>query len=85
MTRERERIEWQELLFAQLIAWTVNTGMCRPKKPVEVKDFMPSRWGAASAAPAPRKNRISKQRQQEIADSFRRLMAEHGVQPTRGH
>ena len=60
--------ERSELLFAQLAAVTHNTGFRTTEKPLEVQDFMPSRWGAAA------KKRSRRMSRKKIADGVRAAM-----------
>lgn len=61
---ERSKQE-TEFLFAQLTSCVVNFSPVHPKKPVSVKDFMPSEWLKVALKPK-RLNRKT------VADSARR-------------
>jgi hypothetical protein len=72
LVRQHElAMQQQELLFAQLTAAVINFGACRPKEPVKTEQFMPSQWGKVEKRP-----RMTAKRRREIADAFRRTMAQ---------
>jgi hypothetical protein len=48
-----------ELLTAIIATSIVNTGMCRPEKPLPFSHFMPSEW-SKQPAKTPRKKRLTK-------------------------
>jgi hypothetical protein len=62
-------------MTAQLIAATINCGMCRPKTAVQPKDFMPSQWGVIKERIALER---STQQRDAVANAFR---AWAGVKP----
>jgi hypothetical protein len=68
--RERETQE-REFMLAQLTSYLINFSMCRPKKAVSPRDFMPSEW--AKTPPKPKRVRMTKKRRAEVAAKIARL------------
>jgi hypothetical protein len=66
--RHRWGQERNELLFAQLAAAVHNTGFRTTEKPLEIQEFMPSRWGLLARK---RRKRMSRK---AVADGVRSAM-----------
>ena len=82
LIHNREQLSYdrqhRELMLAQLTAAVINTGFCRPEKPVKVESLMPSRWAAPEqkAFSAPRRRPTRRQRE-KVADDLRAIMANY--------
>jgi|SRR5271163_3601596 len=73
LKRHKNKVESNELLFAQLTSWVANTGFKSADKPTSTKDFMPSQWGksSSSAKSSPKRKRMTRKRRDAVADGFR--------------
>ncbi len=72
MRRRLRRVEDGGFMLAQLTAYVINFSMCRPEKPVAIKDFMPSQWAKQQRARPKKQKRRSRA---IIAQELRSFMA----------
>jgi len=68
--QEQEHRDWYNACVCTSI---INYSLSRPKKPVQITDFMPTR--SASVQPVKRVKRITKANRKQIADSLRAMFA----------
>ena len=75
LDRHQQRLEREEFLAGQIAACVANFSMCRPKKPVDAQDFMPSQWRRRENLKLSKPSRMTKKRRQRVADQLRSIMA----------